>query len=472
MDRENDNSSEGGDRSGVPPTGSALRPVQPEPVASAAASLEGGAATADDQLHSGRASDDGRVMHEIQHPVPLVPAGYLPSEGSVLRPSVAATLPPLQLTTIERAPARERIEPQFAPAIDASRLTLAPEAHAQRSHVVDAAGWPNAAEPVLVVASGGAPVAPTSILQDVDAPLPAVSSPFWPSQALPSQLSATPVAPLDDASSIVAPLRIDADRRPQPIARENLTSEAIAHLASPPPAKKSIADYIKLGLKYAVFAAAAWLALIAILLFAYRVVDPPMSSLMLQQRLTGQDVRQTWVPMEDISHQIVRAVLLSEDGRFCDHTGVDFDAMQDAIERAGDGAPRGASTISMQVIKNLFLWPSKSYVRKAIEIPLTWAMELVWPKRRIMEIYLNIAEWGPGIFGVEAASQFHFQKSAKRLNEREAAQLAVALPNPYMRDAGDPGPKTRRLASDIQARMRNSSTSQTACVLTAARAAR
>lgn len=218
--------------------------------------------------------------------------------------------------------------------------------------------------------------------------------------------------------------------------------------------------------KFIVYAAAAWLALIAFLILAYRVVNPPMSSLMVQQWLSGQEIAQTWVDIENISPQIVRAVLLSEDGRFCEHSGVDFDAMQDAIEKAGDGgAPRGASTISMQVVKNLFLWPSKSYVRKAIEIPLTWAMEFVWPKRRIMEIYLNIAEWGPGIFGVEAASQFHFQKPAARLNEREAAQLAVALPNPYMRDAGDPGPKTRRLASDIQARMRNAYHSQTACVL-------
>jgi monofunctional glycosyltransferase len=127
--------------------------------------------------------------------------------------------------------------------------------------------------------------------------------------------------------------------------------------------------------------------------------------------------------------------------------------------------PRGASTISMQVVKNLFLWPSKSYIRKAIEIPLTYLMELIWPKRRIMEVYLNIAEWGPGIFGVGAASKFHFDKAASRLNEREAAQLAVALPNPYSRDAGEPGPQTRRLAGDVQNRMRNTYPSQTACVV-------
>ena len=216
--------------------------------------------------------------------------------------------------------------------------------------------------------------------------------------------------------------------------------------------------------KIAAGVALVWLTAIIVLIFAYRFIDPPLSSLMVQQRLTGQEITQDWVPLELISNNVVRAVMLSEDGRFCQHNGVDFEEMQNAIERAGDGTPRGASTISMQVIKNLFLWPSRSYVRKVVEIPMTWLMELVWPKARIMEVYLNIAEWGPGIFGVEAASQFHFNKSANRLNEREAARLAVALPNPMLRDAGDPGPKTRRLASDIQARMRAAYLGQTACV--------
>jgi monofunctional biosynthetic peptidoglycan transglycosylase len=230
------------------------------------------------------------------------------------------------------------------------------------------------------------------------------------------------------------------------------------------PQDRSWIPFAKKIAKIAVGVAAVWLTAIVVLIFAYRFIDPPLSSLMVQQRLSGQEITQDWVPLELISNNVVRAVMLSEDGRFCQHSGVDFEEMQNAIERAGDGTPRGASTISMQVIKNLFLWPSRSYVRKVIEIPMTWLMELVWPKARIMEVYLNIAEWGPGIFGVEAASQFHFNKSANRLNEREAARLAVALPNPMLRDAGDPGPKTRRLASDIQARMRAAYLGQTACV--------
>lgn len=220
--------------------------------------------------------------------------------------------------------------------------------------------------------------------------------------------------------------------------------------------------WLKLALHIGAYVVAAWLALILSLMVLYRFVDPPMSSLMLQQRLSGGEVRQRWVQLDQVSPQIVRAVIASEDGLFCQHAGVDFDAMQEAID---DGAVRGASTISMQVVKNLFLWPSKSYLRKASEIPLTLLMELLWPKRRIMEIYLNIAEWGPGIFGVEEASRFHFNKPASRLNEREAAQLAVALPNPYLRDAGSPGPKTRKLARDIQIRMRNAFRGQTSCVL-------
>lgn len=228
---------------------------------------------------------------------------------------------------------------------------------------------------------------------------------------------------------------------------------------------RNFSGKLRLAVRYVAYAVGGWLALVFALMVLYRFVNPPMSALMLQQALTGVEIEQSWVALDSISPQVVRAVLVSEDGRFCEHWGVDFEAMQDALESAGNGTPRGASTISMQVVKNLFLWPSKSYVRKAIELPLTGLMELFWSKRRIMEVYLNIAEWGPGIFGVEAASRYHFNKSARRLNELEAAQLAVALPNPYLRDAGDPGPKTRGLARDIQVRMRSAYRGQTACVL-------
>ena len=156
-------------------------------------------------------------------------------------------------------------------------------------------------------------------------------------------------------------------------------------------------------------------------------------------------------------------MILSEDGAFCRHRGVDWGELKEAIESANDGIARGGSTISMQVVKNLFLWPSRNYVRKALEIPLTYVIEAAWSKQRILEIYLNIAEWGPGIFGAEAAARYHFRKSASTLNPREAALLAVSLPNPFDRQAGRPGPGTARLADNLLLRMR-AGQGNTACV--------
>jgi monofunctional biosynthetic peptidoglycan transglycosylase len=146
---------------------------------------------------------------------------------------------------------------------------------------------------------------------------------------------------------------------------------------------------------------------------------------------------------------------MSEDAGFCRHHGVDWRELEAAIEQTRDGAPRGGSTIPMQVSKNLFLWSSRSYLRKALEIPITLAADLVWPKPRMLEIYLNIAEWGPGIFGAEAAAQYHFGKSALRLSETEAALLAVALPNPVQRISGAPSQLQVRLAQRLMVRVRS-----------------
>ena len=196
--------------------------------------------------------------------------------------------------------------------------------------------------------------------------------------------------------------------------------------------------------------------LVAVALVAvFRTVDPPTSALMLLRGAMGESVTQRWVPMEAISPNLARAVVLSEDGNFCRHHGIDFGELKAAIERARDGIPRGASTITMQVAKNLLLFPAKSYLRKAMELPLTLTIEAMWSKRRILEVYLNIAEWGPGIYGAEAASRHHFDRAARRLSDAEAALLAVSLPNPIERDAGDPGPGTERLAHRIQARMQS-----------------
>ncbi|HEX6001946.1 MAG TPA: monofunctional biosynthetic peptidoglycan transglycosylase [Hyphomicrobiaceae bacterium] len=198
---------------------------------------------------------------------------------------------------------------------------------------------------------------------------------------------------------------------------------------------------------------AAWLAaalglIVLTLAVLYRWVNPPLSTLMLGQSVAGTEIERRWVPLERISPNLMRAVVVSEDGTFCSHNGVDWHAIRDAVE---DG--RGGSTITMQVVKNLFLWPSRSYVRKAIEIGLAYLVDALWPKRRILEIYLNIAEWGDGVFGAEAAARTHFGKSASRLTAGEAALMAVALPSPIERAPGVPGAGTDRLAQRLLARM-------------------
>jgi monofunctional biosynthetic peptidoglycan transglycosylase len=192
------------------------------------------------------------------------------------------------------------------------------------------------------------------------------------------------------------------------------------------------------------------LGFLVFLIVLYRFANPPGSTLMAYEALTGSEVRQRWVPLGSISTNLIKAVILSEDGRFCQHRGVDWTAISQAIDSAGDDGPRGASTISMQTVKNVFLWSSRSYVRKAIEIPLTYVVEFAWSKRRILEIYLNIAEWGPGIYGAEMASRYYFGKSASRLSVQEAALLAAVLPDPRGRNAARPGPQTSYQASRLR----------------------
>ncbi len=216
--------------------------------------------------------------------------------------------------------------------------------------------------------------------------------------------------------------------------------------------------------KVAAIVLSAWFAVVLVLIAVYRFVNPPFSTLMALKWMGGTSIHQTWEPIDKISPNLVRAVIASEDGRFCYHWGIDFAEMAAAIKRTSHGVPRGASTITMQVAKNLFLLPVKSYLRKIVEVPLTYAIELMWSKQRIMEVYLNIAEWGPGVFGAEAGAREHFDRSASRLSTRQAALLAVALPNPLRRDAGDPGPWARQRATVIQRRAARSP-EEARCVL-------
>jgi monofunctional biosynthetic peptidoglycan transglycosylase len=184
----------------------------------------------------------------------------------------------------------------------------------------------------------------------------------------------------------------------------------------------------------------------------YWVVDP-VSTLMLSRWLTGQRVERSVVSLERMGPHLPVMVMVAEDGRFCAHYGVDFQEIKDALDDAELGEVRGASTITQQTVKNLFLWPGRSFVRKALEVPLAMWFDLILSKRRIMEIYLNIAEWGPdGKFGAQVAARRAFDKPAATLTPREAALLAASLPNPVVRDPRRPGPGLNRLASLYQAR--------------------
>ncbi|SEK24788.1 monofunctional biosynthetic peptidoglycan transglycosylase [Xaviernesmea oryzae] len=191
---------------------------------------------------------------------------------------------------------------------------------------------------------------------------------------------------------------------------------------------------------------------VLILLYAPGFVHP-VSTLMLRDVVLRGGYERQWMPFETISPHLVRSVMMSEDGQFCAHNGVDWVQMRGVVQDALDGeATRGASTISMQTVKNLFLWNGRFFVRKALELPLALAADFVWSKRRVMEVYLNIAEWGPGIYGAEAAARHHFGVSAANLSRRQAALLAVALPNPFDRNPGKPGRGLKRLASLIERR--------------------
>jgi len=191
-----------------------------------------------------------------------------------------------------------------------------------------------------------------------------------------------------------------------------------------------------------------FLALLPLLLIPiYGAVNPPLSTLMVLKRIGGAPIEKQWVPLEDISPNLVNAVVMAEDAKFCRHVGIDFGELRAAIEEARKGGElRGASTITMQLIKNLFLWPGRSYVRKAVEFPLALYADAVLPKRRILEIYLNIVEWDRGVYGAEAAAQHYFGKPASALSRAEGGRLAATLPAPDLRNAARPGPVTADLA--------------------------
>lgn len=193
------------------------------------------------------------------------------------------------------------------------------------------------------------------------------------------------------------------------------------------------------------------LAVLAILLLLYRFVPVP-STLMLGRWLTFQPVDRQWVPLAQMSPTLIRAVIAAEDQRYCSHRGVDWVELNAVLEDE-DGPSRGASTLTMQTAKNVFLWPGRSYLRKGLEIPLAMAIDFAWGKQRVIEVYLNVAEWGEGLYGAEAAAQRYFRKPAAALTQAESVRLAGALPNPLLRDPARPSRGLQGASARVQRRL-------------------
>jgi len=207
-------------------------------------------------------------------------------------------------------------------------------------------------------------------------------------------------------------------------------------------------------LRYGLIIAGVLISLPVLLTFIYASsYINPVSTLMIGRWVTAQPVDRRWVPLGEIKPVAVYSVMMSEDAKFCSHNGVDWEAVGQVIDDALEGErTRGASTLSMQVVKNLYLWPGRSYIRKVLELPLALLADAIWSKKRMVEIYMNIAEWDEGVFGIEAASRRYFKRSAAKLTARQSALLAVTLPNPKKRNPAKPSRGLSRLAKKIEQR--------------------
>lgn len=201
-------------------------------------------------------------------------------------------------------------------------------------------------------------------------------------------------------------------------------------------------------------------------LLLFRFIDPPATPLMVIRSVErGAWIAYRPVRLEEIAAGLPRAVIASEDGRFCLHRGIDLGAVQEVLEDYEEtGRLRGASTITMQVARNLFLWPGGGFARKAIEVPLALALDALWPKRRIMEVYLNIAEMGAGLFGAATTAQAYFNRVPGRLTESQAARLAAILPAPTRWNAATPTAYVERRTGTIMARMAQLGPARVGCL--------
>jgi monofunctional biosynthetic peptidoglycan transglycosylase len=200
-----------------------------------------------------------------------------------------------------------------------------------------------------------------------------------------------------------------------------------------------------------VLAVAGFFTLSIGLVVVYRFLPPPLTPLMVIRLVEGEGLRKDWVPYAEVSPQVFRAVIAAEDTRFCQHYGFDLKSIEEAWTANRKGRRlRGASTITMQTSKNLFLWPGRDPLRKGLEAWFTVLLELFWDKRRILEVYVNIVEFGPGIYGIEAAAQAYYKKPAKDLSAGEAARLAAVLPSPLRRTPMKPGSQLARIRGEMR----------------------
>jgi monofunctional glycosyltransferase len=187
-----------------------------------------------------------------------------------------------------------------------------------------------------------------------------------------------------------------------------------------------------------------------------RWINPPITSIMVGDLIEGKSLQRDWVDLGDMGRHLAYAAIAAEDARFCEHNGFDMQAIEQALkanERAkarGKKRIRGGSTISQQTAKNVFLWPQRSYVRKGLEAYFTLLIESLWGKRRIMEVYLNVAEWGPGIYGAQAASQYYFDKDVDKLTRTEASRLVSILPSPLKWSPTKPSKRVGRKARNVR----------------------
>jgi monofunctional glycosyltransferase len=219
-----------------------------------------------------------------------------------------------------------------------------------------------------------------------------------------------------------------------------------------PPSKSSWARRVGRWLGKALL----WFVLISIgWVLLYRLIDPPITYLMIRNGISGAPIEKDWANLSGMTANLPYAAIAAEDAGFCAHHGFDLRAINKARKANARGKNlRGGSTISQQTAKNVFLWPNRSYLRKGLEAWFTVLIEILWPKRRIMEVYLNVAEWGPGVYGAQAAAQFYFDKDADALNRTEAARLVSILPSPKKWSPKTPGKRVQRKARNVRRALR------------------